>query len=149
MKKKSKLGRKLSKIVRETVSEDLEVYDIYKWKLACKGFGPIHYQASTRKQWLKKNRYRIEGAREMVDFVDKWTAHFRHSDEFKEYTVASIRQEVILVVRKFQQKIKTGKGILNSVKLNGFKTLIKWADNPKELEKGSYKGRKTMPKKNV
>jgi hypothetical protein len=63
--------------------------------------------------------------------------------------VASIREEVILVVRKSQQKIKTEKGILNSVKLNGFKTLIKWTDNPKELEKGPYKGRKTMPKRDV
>ncbi len=85
----------------------------------------------------------------MVDFVDKWTAHFRYNDEFEKYTVASIRQEVILVVRKFQQKTKNEKGILNSVKLNGFKTLIRWTDNPKELEKGPYRCRKTVPKKNV
>jgi len=30
MKKKSKLSRKLSKIVHETVSQDLEIYDMHK-----------------------------------------------------------------------------------------------------------------------
>jgi len=143
--KKSKLSRKLSKSVREVVSEDLETYDMQKWKLACKGFGPIHYETSTRRQWLKRNHYRLEGAREMVDFVVKWVTHFRNKKEFGKYTVASIVQEVILVVRKAQQRIKDEKGILNSVKLNGFKTLIKWADNPKELRKGPYKGRATLP----
>ncbi len=147
MKKKLKLSRKLSKIVRESVSEDLEIYDMHKWKLACKGFGPIHYVKSTRKLWLEKNRYRIEGAREIVDFMGKWVTHFRNSEKFESYTVATMRQEVILVIRKAHQRIKNEKGILNSVKLNGFKTLVKWADNPKELERGPYKGRKTLPKK--
>jgi hypothetical protein len=145
--KKSKLSRLLAKSVREIVSEDLEHYDMYRWKLACKGFGPIHYVSSTRKMWLEKNRYRIEGAREIVDFVGKWATYFRNSEKFENYTVAAMRQEIILVVRKAQQKIKNEKGILNSVKLNGFKTLLKWADNPRELKKGPYKGRKTLPKK--
>jgi hypothetical protein len=149
VKKKSKLSRKLSKIVRDAVSEDLETYDMHKWKAACKGFGPIHYVNSTRRMWLDKNQYRIEGAREIVEFMDKWTTHFRNRDEFENYNVAAIRQEVILVIRKAHQRIKDEKGILNSVKLNGFKTLIKWADNPIELRKGPYKGRKTLPKKST
>lgn len=144
--KKTKLGRRLSKVVRDTVSEDLEHYDMRKWKLACRGFGPIHYVSSTRRMWLEKNRYRIEGAREIVGFLKKWMNHFRSLKDFENYTVATIQQEIILVVRKAQQKIKNEKGILNSVKLNGFKTLIKWADNPKELKKGPYKGRKTLPR---
>jgi coenzyme F420-reducing hydrogenase alpha subunit len=142
--KKSMLSKKLSKIVHDAVSEDLRGYDMHKWKLACKGFGPIHYATSTRKQWLKKNRYRIEGAREMVEFVNKWVSQFRNREEFEKYTVASIGQEVILVIRRAQQKIKNEKGILNSVKLSGFKTLIKWAENPKELMKGPYKGRESL-----
>ena len=145
--KKSKLSRRLSKIVHEAVSEDLGTYDMHKWKLACKGFGPIHYVSSTRKMWLEKNRYRIEGAREMVDFVGRWVTHFRETEKFENYTVAAIGQEVILVVRKAQQRIKNEKGILNGVKLNGFKTLVKWADNPKELKKGPYKGRAILPKR--
>ena len=80
MKKKAKLSRKLSKIIHEIVAEDLETYDMHKWKLACKGFGPIHYVKSTRKLWLEKNRYRIEGAREIVDFMGKWVTHFRNSE---------------------------------------------------------------------
>ena len=147
IKKKSKLSRKLAKIVRETVSEDLETYNMHKWKAACKGFGPIHYVSSTRRMWLEKNRYRIEGAREIVEFMDKWMTHFRNMDEFENYIVAAIRQEIILVIRKAHQRIKDEKGILNSVKLNGFKTLIKWADNPIELRRGPYKGRKTLPEK--
>jgi hypothetical protein len=145
--KKSKLSRKLSKVVHQAISDDLGTYDILKWKLACKGFGPIHYTSSTRRMWLEKNQYRIEGAREIVDFMEKWVIHFRNVEEFENYTVAAVREEVILVIRKKQQRIKTEKGILNSVKLNGFKTLIKWADNPKELRKGPYKGRKTLLKK--
>ena len=52
--KKSKLGRNHSKFVRETISKELSIYDMHKWKLACKGFGPIHYVSKTRKQWLKE-----------------------------------------------------------------------------------------------
>jgi hypothetical protein len=144
--KKSKLSRNLSKLVQDAVSEDLMHYDMHKWKLACKGFGPIHYVSSTRRMWLDKNRYRIEGAREIVEFMEKWMTHFRSMDKFENYNVAAIKQEVILVVRKAHQKIRDEKGILNSVKLNGFKTLIKWADHPIELKKGPYKGRKTLPK---
>ena len=147
MAKKAKLSVKLAKLVRETVAEDLENYDMSKWKLACRGFGPIHYVSSTRKMWLEKNGYRIEGAREIVDFMDRWVTHFRNHEKFENYTVAAVRQGIILVIRKQQMKIKNEKGILNSVKLNGFKTLIKWADNPKELRKGPYKGRKTIPRK--
>jgi coenzyme F420-reducing hydrogenase alpha subunit len=147
LKKKYKLSRQRAKSVREVVSEDLETYDMHKWKLACKGFGPIHYVSNTRKMWLEKNRYRIEGAREIVDFVGNWVTHFRNRDEFENYTVAAVRQEIILVIRKAQQKIKNEKGILNGVKLNGFKTLVKWADNPKELRKGPYKGRASLPKR--
>ena len=120
---------------------------MHKWKLACKGFAPIHYVSSTRKLWLEKNRYRIEAAREIVDFVGKWVTYFRKRMNYENYTVATLRQEVILVIRKAQQKIRNEKGILNSVKLNGFKTLVKWADDPKELEKGPYKGSETLPKK--
>jgi hypothetical protein len=147
--KKSKLSRRLSKIVHEAVSEELGTYDMHKWKLACKGFGPIHYVSSTRKMWLEKNRYRIEGAREIVDFVGRWVTYYRDTEKFENYTVAAIRQEIILVVRKAQQQVKNEKGILNSVKLNGFKTLVKWADNPKELKKGPYKGRASLPKKSL
>ena len=145
--KKSKLSRGLSKIVREAVSEELETYDMHRWKMSCKGFAPVHYVSSTRRQWLEKNHYRIEGAREIVDFLDKWVTHFRNLDKFQKYTVAAVRHEVILVIRKAQMQIKNEKGILNGVKLSGFKTLVKWADNPKELKKGPYKGRKTIPKR--
>ncbi|MFW9795138.1 MAG: hypothetical protein ACFFEE_12590, partial [Candidatus Thorarchaeota archaeon] len=128
----------------DALSEDLKPCDMHKWKLACRGFGPIHYQTSTRKQRLKKNQHRIEGAREIVDFVSKWVTHFRNREVFEKYTVASIREDVILVIRNVQQKIKNEKGILNSVKRNGFKTLIRWTDNPKELKKGPYKGRESL-----
>lgn len=89
--------------------------------------------------------YRLESAREIVDFVDRWTNHFRNNEVFEIYTVASIRERVILVIRRAQQKIKSEKGILNSVKLNGFKTLVKWAENPIELEKGPYRGSDNIP----
>ncbi|MFW9807557.1 MAG: hypothetical protein ACFFFK_12585 [Candidatus Thorarchaeota archaeon] len=147
--KKSKLGRNHSKLVRETISEELCTYDMHKWKIACKGFGPIHYVTKTRKQWLKENQYRVDGAREIVSFVGKWIGYFRELEKFDNYTVAALKQEVILVIRKAMQKIKNEKGILNSVKLNGFKTLIKWTDNPKELRKGPYRGRETLPKKHI
>ena len=100
---------------------------------------------TTRKQWLKNNWYRIEAAREIVGFVDSWVTHFRNREDFKGYTVAAMKDEVILVIRKAQQRIKLEKGILNSVKLNGFKTLIKWEDYPEELENGPYEGSDSIP----
>lgn len=145
MKKKSRLSKRLVKIVLEAVSKDLQVYDIHEWKQACKSFAPISYAVSTRKQWLKNNRYRLEAAREIVGFVDSWVTHFRNREDFEGYTVAAMKDEVILVIRKAQQKIKLEKGILNSVKLNGFKTLIKWEDYPEELENGPYEGSDSIP----
>ncbi len=145
MKKKSELSRKLSKTLHDAVSEDLEVYDIHEWKKACRSFAPISYAVHTRKQWLKTNRYRIEAAREIVEFVDSWVTHFRNREDFKGYTVAALQEEVIQVIRKAQQKIASEKGVLNSVKLNGFKSLIRWADNPKQLENGPYGGSDTIP----
>jgi len=147
LKKKSKLSRKLTRVVHETVSGGLNTYDMHEWKVACKGFAPVHYVNSTRKQWFKTNQYRIKGAREIVEFVGKWVTYFRSISGFEEYTVAALQEEVILVIRKAQKLIKTEKGILNSVKLSGFKTLVKWADNPKELKKGPYKGRELLPKR--
>lgn len=149
MKKKSKLGRSIAKLVDESVSKDLSAYDICKWKKACKSFAPITYTNYTRKQWLKENRYRLEAAREIIDFIDRWMNHFRNRKKFQNYSVAAIKERMILVIRKAQQKIKNEKGILNSVKLNGFKTLVKWADNPIELKKGPYGGSETIPKGTV
>jgi hypothetical protein len=143
--KKAKLSKQMAAIIHEAVSKNLDVYNMHEWKLACKSFAPISYTNSTRKQWLKNNRYRIEAAREIVEFVDSWVTHFRKRDGFDSFPVAAMKKEVILVVRKAQRKIKSEKGILNSVKLNGFKTLIKWADNPEELEKGPYKGSDLIP----
>ncbi|MHA2358783.1 MAG: hypothetical protein ACXAB5_00785 [Candidatus Thorarchaeota archaeon] len=145
MKKKSKLSRRLIKIVDEAVSKDLDVYNISDWKEACKSFAPITYAVNTRKQWLKINRYRIEAAREIVEFVDSWVTNFRNREEFENYTVAAMKEEVIQVIRKAQQRIKAEKGILNGVKLSGFKTLVKWADCPMELEKGPHRGSDTIP----
>ncbi|MFW9809322.1 MAG: hypothetical protein ACFFE6_08080 [Candidatus Thorarchaeota archaeon] len=145
MTKKSKLSRRTAKLVDEAISKDLDNYDMSEWKRACKSFAPITYADYSRKQWLKANMYRLESAREIVDFVDRWTNHFRNNEVFEIYTVASIRERVILVIRRAQQKIKSEKGILNSVKLNGFKTLVKWAENPIELEKGPYRGSDNIP----
>ena len=145
--KKSEISRHHSRIIRDLLSSELMTYDISKWKLACRGFGPIHYVRSTRKMWLEKNQYRLEGAREIVEFVDRWVNHFRDNGRFDAYTVTLLRQEVIRVIRRAMVNIRDEKGILNSVKLSGFRTLMKWADNPSELNKGPYKGRKSLPKK--
>lgn len=146
---KSKLSRKLSKILHDAVSEDLEIYDLHEWKKACRSFAPISYAVHTRKQWLKTNRYRIVAAREIIEFVDSWVTHFRNREDFEEYTMAALQHEVIQVIRRAQQKTTSEKGILNSVKLSGFKSLIRWADNPKELEKGPYKGSDIIPEEAI
>ncbi len=118
---------------------------MHKWKEACKSFAPISYSENTRKQWFKKNQYRIDAAREIIEFVDSWVLHFRNRDDFEIYVVAAVREEVIASIRKAQQSIRSEKGILNDVKLSGFKTLVKWSDNPRELEKGPYKGSDVRP----
>ena len=145
--KKSEISRHHSRVIRDLLSSELMTYDLSEWKLSCRGFGPIHYKSSTRKMWLERNQYRLAGAREIVEFVGRWVTHFRNNGRFDDYTVVLLRQEVIRVIRHAMQNISDEIGILNSVKLSGFKTLIKWADNPSELNKGPYKGRKTLPKK--
>jgi hypothetical protein len=145
--KKSEISKHHSKIIHDILYNELMTYDLPKWKQSCRGFGPIHYVSNTRKMWLEKNQYRLEGAREIVEFVDRWVTHFRDNGRFDKYTIALLKQEVIRVVRRAMQSIEDEIGILNAVKLSGFKTLIKWADNPSELNKGPYKGRKTLPKK--
>jgi hypothetical protein len=47
---------------------------------------------------------------------------------------------LIDVVRKVQKKQGMKLGLLNVVKLAGFKTLVKWADNHIEIKKAGKKG---------
>jgi hypothetical protein len=121
------------------------VYDIDEWKKACKSFAPIKYSDYTRKTWLKANAYRLASAREIVDFMDGWMKNLRQNPKFDGYTVNAIRDCLIAGVRVIMKKQSNQKGILNSVKLSGFRTLIKWADNRGELELGPYKGARKVP----
>jgi hypothetical protein len=144
-KKKAALSPALCRQVIREYSKDLEVYDIDEWKRACKSFAPIKYSDFTRKSWLKKNAYRLPSAREIVDFMDAWTCNLRLRKRFDKYTVSAIRDCLIRGIRAVMMKKSDEKGILNIVKLAGFRTLIKWADNRTELEIGPYNGAEKIP----
>ena len=145
--KRAVLPPALCKRVAEESSRDLEVYDVSRWKSACKSFAPIKYSDYTRKSWLKANAFRINSAREIVDFMDAWMSTLRSKKKFDRYTVSAIQDCLIRGIRVVMKKQSDEKGILNSVKLAGFRTLIKWTDNRDELEKGPYNGAERLPKR--
>ena len=139
-KKKGKLSKSLFREITGLIQADLEVYDLLSWQKACKSFGPVHYESETRKQWFKNNQFRLEAAREIVEFVESWIKNLRNDERFEEYTVEAIRTGIINAVRIKQKDAGAELGLLNPVKLNGFKTLIKWADNKNLLDEGPYNG---------
>ena len=147
--KKAVLSPALCRRVIQDASKDLEVYDVSKWKSACKSFAPIKYSDWTRKSWLKANNFRLDSAREIVDFMDAWMSNLRAKKKFDNYTVSAIRDCLIRGIRVVMRKQNDEMGILNSVKLAGFRTLIKWADNRDELEKGPYNGAEGIPKRSL
>lgn len=143
--KKTVLSAALCRRVIKESSKDLDVYDIDEWKKACKSFAPIKYSDYTRKTWLKANAFRLTAAREIVDFMDGWMMNLRQRLKFDDFTVIAIQDCLIEGIRLAMKEQSNQKGILNSVKLSGFRTLIKWADNRGELELGPYKGAEKLP----
>jgi hypothetical protein len=102
--------------------------------MTCKGFGPIHYNAQTRRQWFASNRFRLDAAREIAEFVDSWTRKLKQDGSFTDCSMTSIRSIIILAIRSGQEELRMDIGKLNSAKLSGFRTLIKWADNTELLD---------------
>jgi len=115
--------------IAKRIESALKSVRLKEWQKACKGFAPIHYKAQTRKQWLASNIFRLDAAREIVGFVDSWTTKLKQEDSFKPCSITAIRNIIILAVRSRQEKLGMDLGKLNPVKLGGFRTLIKWADN--------------------
>ncbi len=148
-KKREKLKKKLnapdSEKLKNLISPDLQVYDFKEWQNACKAFGPVHYNTETRLEWFEKNKSRLDAAREILDFIDSWTEKLGKDGDFSEYTSSAIRDSIVQVIRNQQERRRMKLGKLNSVKLAGFRTLIKWADNQTELERGPYRGAIKIP----
>ncbi|NHJ12139.1 MAG: hypothetical protein EAX95_00600 [Candidatus Thorarchaeota archaeon] len=143
--KKDILSTSLCREIIERISRNLEVYDVASWKEACRSFAPVKYSEYTRKKWFKENGFRLAAAREIVDFIDSWLESLRKEPELETYAVSALRDCLITGIRDVQRKTNEKKGILNGVKLSGFKTLIKWADNRKELEIGPFSGAEEVP----
>jgi len=146
-KKKSKIDSGHIDEVREDLIRDIAVYDLKEWSKACKSFAPIHYDKMTRKQYVKSNESRVSVGREIADFINTWEQNLRKREEWQQYKVASIRNLLVDCVRTAQREQGLDFGLLNTVKLSGFKTLMKWVDNPSELEKGPYWGAKKLTQK--
>ncbi|MDF1537693.1 MAG: hypothetical protein P1Q69_02180 [Candidatus Thorarchaeota archaeon] len=144
-KKKGQFEEKHLGKISKLIGPDLEVYDLEQWQRACKAFGPIHYATETRMGYFASNKFRLDAAREMVEFVESWTENLRQKDAFEVYTLSAIRAAIIDVVRAAQEKKGMELGKLNAVKLAGFRTLTKWADNASELKEGPYKGAMKIP----
>ncbi len=144
-KKKDQFEEKHLNQIKRTISPDLEVHDLEEWQRACKAFGPIHYATETRMGYFANNKFRLDAAREIVEFVESWTENLRQKDAFEVYTLSAIRSAIIEVVREAQEKKGMELGKLNVVKLAGFRTLVKWADRKSELKVGPYEGAIKIP----
>ena len=139
-KKRAKLTRKQNEIIVEEVTPDLEVYDLFEWQKACRGFGPVHLEQQTRKEWFESSKRRMSAAREMVEFIASWKTKYQNDERFSDARASAIVKGLIVAVRKVQKKKGMQLGLLNTVKLAGFRTLVKWADDPSEI------GKKRTPK---
>jgi hypothetical protein len=144
-KKKKKLSAPDYDRLKSLIEPDLQVYDMKEWQKACKAFGPVHYNIETRKEWFEKNRARIIAAREIVGFIDSWIVKLRRDGVFPDCTMSAIRDGIILVIREQQERRRMELGKVNAVKLAGFRTLLKWADDASELENGPYRGAEKIP----
>ncbi len=145
VKKRDSLSDDDANRIRDEIEEDLSVYDLNEWQKACKSFAPVHYESETRREWYDKNKFRLESAKEITEFVEVWVKSYRQNDDFEDYTVSAIREAVIEAIRYHQVKEGAELGLLNPVKLNGFKTLVKWATNQSLLDEGPYEGATKIP----
>lgn len=132
-KKRSEVNGGRHKEIQREITTDLEVYDLFEWQNACTSFAPIKYHECTRKQWFRENQYRLAAAKEIVDFVESWGKSLREQRDFEDYTVTALREFLIGIVRLEQESLGIETGRLNVVKLAGFKTPVKWAENREEL----------------
>lgn len=139
-KKRSEVDGSRHKKIRREITSDLEVYDLFEWQRACTSFAPIKYQEYTRKQWFRENQSKLTAGREMVEFVENWVKNLSERRAFEDYTMTALRNFLIGIVRQRQESLGIETGRLNVVKLAGFKTLVKWAENRDELDKGPFAG---------
>lgn len=144
-KKKGEFDSEHQNELNKMIKPDLDVYDLEEWQKACKSFGPIHYEFETRRGYFESNKFRLDAAREIVEFVESWTENLRQIENFEVYTLAAIRSAIIDAVRHAQEKKGMELGKLNKVKFSGFRTLVKWADNRSELKDGPYEGAMKVP----
>lgn len=139
-KKRAALTKKQRDALLEEVTQDLEVYDLVEWQKACRGFGPVHLEQQTRKEWFESCKRRLPAGREIVEFIESWKTKYQKDEKFSDVKVSAIVKGLIDAVRKLQKKKGMQLGLLNVVKLAGFRTLVKWADDPSEI------GKKRAPK---
>jgi hypothetical protein len=145
-KKKDKLTKKQHGALLEEVTQDLEVYDLVEWQKACRGFGPVHLEQQTRKEWFDSSKRRLPAAKEIVGFIESWKSKYKNDERFNGVQVSAIVKGLIEAVRKSQKKKGMQLGLLNVVKLAGFRTLVKWADDPSEIGKKRAPRGKWKPK---
>ncbi len=143
--KRDELDKSQKRIVSSQIAPALKICDLIEWQRACSAFAPPHYAKVTRKMWFADNQKRLPAAREIVEFIDGWTQTFREMIEFENVTKDAIRGGVIEAIRNEQEKQTSTKGRVNVVKLSGFRTLIKWAENPDRLNEGPYGGKDHLP----
>jgi hypothetical protein len=127
---KQDLTRAQLRFIQREITQDIQGLDLVSWQTACRAFAPIHSDKFTRKEWFENNRYRLGAAREIVDFVDRWAKELRQSTRLETVSMGAIRRGIIDAVRAEQETHDMRLGKLNVVKLSGFRTLIKWADEP-------------------
>lgn len=146
MTKREEVKKSEYKYIKKKIQPELGKLDLKEWQEACKSFGPLSYNRTTRKMWYEKNEGRIPTAREIVDFVEGWTDRLRADETLDPVRKGAIRETVVDIIRDAQGERGIEKNKLNTVKVAAFKTLVKFADQPGRLEDGPYEGVKEPEK---
>ncbi|MGQ4910949.1 MAG: hypothetical protein ACP6KW_02155 [Candidatus Thorarchaeota archaeon] len=131
--------------IHSRVREKIGTKSLQPWQQACRAFAPFNYSRTTRKEWFRKNQDRVRIGREIVGFVDRMTAEIAEDEQFKGVRKSAIKKEVVKGIRKIQEKQGITVNRLNEVKVDSFRTLVSWAEDPERLEQGRHLGRETLP----
>lgn len=142
--KKKKPNRKQMKYIWEAVSEKLRTADLSPWQDACKSFGYIHYEKTTRREWFEKNEPRVRTARRIIRFIDGIARELRRDKKLESVLMSEIRSHIVEGIRRVQEEQGLELNRINPVKVSAFRTLIGYADHPVRLDEGPYEGASSL-----
>jgi len=132
--KRMNLNRKELAYISNTVCMKLREEDLSKWQTSCKALAPPNYDNTTRAAWFTENKYRIPVGKRIVDFVEEITGQLQRDDNLQKVRLSAIRSGIVKGIRDAEKEQKLSKYLLNEVKLSALKTLVRWSENPDQID---------------